>query len=83
MHNLPASSCADENLQRVLRKYDESKNGLVLVEDLADGARFMIEGGRLFKKGKKLRKRFQCTEINTRKLFLFSPVYEVKPVAID
>ena len=83
MHNLPASSCADENLQRVLRKYDESKNGLVLVEDLADGARFMIEGGRLFKKGKKLRKRFQCTEINTRKLFLFSPVYEVKPVAMD
>ena len=80
MHNLPASSCADENLQRVLRKYDESKNGLVLIEDLADGARFMIEGGRLFKKGKKLRKRFQCTEINTRKLFLFSPVYEVKPV---
>ena len=83
MHNLPASSCADENLQRVLRKYDESKNGLVLVEDLADGARFMIEGGRLFKKGKKLRKRFQCTEINTRKLFLFSPVYEVKPVAAE
>jgi hypothetical protein len=52
MHNLPASSCADENLQRVLRKYDESKNGFVLVEDLPDGARFMIEGGRLFKKGK-------------------------------
>jgi len=83
MHNLPASSCADENLQRVLRKYDESKNGFVLVEDLPDGARFMIEGGRLFKKGKKLRKRFQCTEINTRKLFLFSPVYEVKPIAAD
>ena len=83
MHNLPASSCADENLQRVLRKYDESKNGFVLVEDLPDGARFMIEGGRLFKKGKKLRKRFQCTEINTRKLFLFSPVYEVKPVEVE
>ena len=83
MHNLPASSCADENLQRVLRKYDESKNGFVLVEDLPDGARFMIEGDRLFKKGKKLRKRFQCTEINTRKLFLFSPVYEVKPVEVE
>lgn len=83
MHNLPASSCADENLQRVLRKYDESKNGFVLIEDLPDGARFIIEGGREFKKGKKLRKRFQCTEINTRKLFLFSPVYEVKPVTAE
>jgi len=83
MHDLPASSCADENLQRVLRKYDESKNGFVLVEDLPDGAKFLIEDGRLFRKGKKLRKRFQCTEINTRKLFLFSPVYEVKPFNTD
>ena len=78
LHNLPASSCADEKLMRVLKKYDEHKDGLLLVEQVPEGAVFSIEGGSLFRKGKQLRKRFQCVEIKTGKLYLFSPVYEVK-----
>src|SRR5215204_1375128 len=42
MHDLPASSCADETLMRVLRKYDKNDNGLVMVEQLADGKLFDI-----------------------------------------
>ena len=80
LHNLPASSCADEKLMRVLKNYDLQKNGLRLVEQLPEGTIFAIEGGKLFKKGKQLRKRFQCIELKTGKLYLFSPVYEVKPV---
>lgn len=80
LHNLPASSCADENLTRVLKTYDSSANGLVMIEQLAEGTLFTIEGGRVFKKGKQLRKRFQCLEVDSGKLYLFSPVYEVKPV---
>src|ERR1043165_8774954 len=34
IHNLPASSCADDDLMRVLRQYDKKDNGLVLVEQL-------------------------------------------------
>ena len=81
LHNLPASSCADEDLMRVLRRYDEKLEGLLLVEELPDGALFAIEGGKVFKKGKQLRKRIQCTEVKTGKLYLFSPIYEVKKVS--
>ena len=81
LHNLPASSCADEGLMRVLRRYDKKEEGMLLVEELPDGAVFALDDGKLFKKGKKLRKRFQCTELQTGKLYLFSPVYEVKKVS--
>lgn len=77
MHDLPASSCADEDLMRVLKNFDPH-NGLVMVESLSEGQLFDIGEGRIFKKGKKLRKRYQCTEVKTGKLYLFSPIYEVK-----
>lgn len=80
IHNLPASSCADEDLMRILKKYDKQQNGLVMVEQIQDGNFFEIDKGKLFKKGKKLRKRYQCVEVNTGKVYLFSPVYEVKAV---
>lgn len=78
MHDLPASSCADEGLMRVLKQFDKHDNGLVMVEQLHEGQLFDIGEGRIFRKGKKLRKRFQCTEVKTGKVYLFSPIYEVK-----
>ena len=81
LHNLPASSCADEGLMRILRRYDKKEENMLLVEELPDGALFTLDDGKLFKKGKRLRKRFQCTEVKTGKLYLFSPIYEVKKVS--
>lgn len=78
LDNLPASSCADEKLMRVLKNYDNRTTDMLMIEQLPDGALFIIDGGRVFKKGKQLRKRFQCTEVATGKLYLFSPVYEAK-----
>jgi hypothetical protein len=66
---------------RVLKKYDENPGDLVLVEQIAEGACFSLEDKRVFRKGKKLRKRYQCTELSTGKLYLFSPIYEVKPAS--
>lgn len=80
IHNLPASSCSDEDLMRELKKYDKQQNGLVMVEQVQEGKLFQINKGQIFKKGKKLRKRYQCTEIKTGKIYLFSAVYEVKAV---
>jgi SprT protein len=80
LHNLPASSCADERLMRVLSRYDEGKKEHVMVEQLPEGAVFATDDRRLFKKGPRLRKRFQCIDLDSGKLYLFSPVYEVKPV---
>jgi SprT protein len=81
LHDLPASSCADEPLMRVLRKYDPVREGQLLVEQVAEGKLFDTGEGRIFKKGKKLRKRYQCVEVKTGKLYLFSPVYEVREIA--
>lgn len=81
LHDLPASSCADEGLMRILRRYDPRQEGVALVEELPHGALFAIEGGKVFRKGKRLRKRFQCEELSTGKLYLFSPIYEVKAVS--
>lgn len=77
LYNLPASSCSDEMLMRVLKKYDPENNGLVMVEKIAEGKLFDAGKGKLFRKGKKLRKRYQCEEIATGKIYLFSPIYEV------
>ena len=83
LHNLPASSCADEGLMRVLKKYDPVQSGLLMVEQIEEGGLFQVERGNIFKKGKQLRKRFQCVELKTGKLYLFSPVYEVKRFSAD
>ena len=76
--NPAASSCADVNLMRVLRKYDPMKEGHCLVEELHIGSLFVIKGGRVFQCGERVRKRIKATEIATGKVYLFSPVYEVK-----
>jgi len=76
--NPAASSCADVNLMRVLRKYDPIKEGHCLVEELHVGSLFVIKGGRVFQCGEQVRKRIKATEIATGKVYLFSPVYEVK-----
>lgn len=78
LQNPAASSCADEALLRVLRGYDAKKSGVVFVEALPDGALFRTSDGRVFQKGAKLRKRFKCTEVKTKKVWLFSAVYEVE-----
>lgn len=78
LQNPAASSCGDEKLLRVLHKYDVKAEGVHLVEQLPEGAVFSIKGGRTFKKGEKIRKRYKCVEIKTSKLYLFSAMYEVQ-----
>jgi SprT protein len=79
LHDLPASSCSDINLTRVLKKYD-GENKSILVEDIAEGALFKTTDGKVFKRGRQSRKRIEGTELRSGKLYLFSPVYEVAPV---
>jgi SprT protein len=79
LQNPGASSCAEDGLLRVLRRYDK-QNHHHLVEELATNALFRTSDGRVFKKGEKLRKRFKCAEVKTGKVYLFSPVYVVVAV---
>ncbi|MBS1511477.1 MAG: SprT-like domain-containing protein [Bacteroidetes bacterium] len=80
LQNPAASSCGDEKLLRVLRNYDARQPGMMLVENVPAGTLFRIKGNRIFKKGDKVRKRYQCVEVATGKLYLFSAVYEVELV---
>jgi hypothetical protein len=80
LHNPAASSCADEALLRTLRRYDAKRATASFVEDLPAGALFQTHDGRVFQKGERVRKRFRCLEVATKRLYLFSPVYEVEVV---
>lgn len=81
LKNPAASSCAEEGLLRVLRRYDLGRENQQLVEELPAGTAFRIKDGRIFTKGPRLRKRFQCVESATGKVYLFSPVYEVRAIS--
>ncbi len=75
--NPAASSCGDIILLRVLKKYDKKKEGVILVEHVPENALFKIKGGRIFRRGEKMRTRYKCQELDTKKWFLFSGLYEV------
>ncbi|HEY2721261.1 MAG TPA: SprT-like domain-containing protein [Chitinophagaceae bacterium] len=80
LKNPAATSCAEDGLIRILRNYDDAKTHLRLVEEIAENGVFRCNDGRVFKRGRKMRKRFQCIELKTGKVYLFSPVYEVEAV---
>jgi hypothetical protein len=80
MSNPAASSCSDLNLLRTLRKYDERIENVVHLEDVPHDTIFQLHqsrSGLIFRKGHQIRKRFHCEEINTKKIYLVSPVAEV------
>ncbi len=70
-----ASSCTDDHLSRVLKKFDRN-TGTVLLEQLPALSAF-THSGRKYIKLRKIRKRFLCREITSKREFLFSPVAEV------
>lgn len=78
LNNPAASTCAEDGLLRVLRRYDSKQSHHRLVEEISMDAYFRTSDGRIFKKQEKLRKRFRCIEVKTGKVYLFSPVYEVE-----
>ncbi len=81
LNNPAASSCADDVLLRVLKKYDTKQSSLKMIEELPLHSLFKTHDGKFFKKGELMRKRFKCIEVKTGKLYLFSPVYEVQVVS--
>jgi hypothetical protein len=81
LHNPAASSCAEDGLVRILRKYDDPKNNHRLVEEIPVQGLFRTQDGRVFRREEKMRKRYKGVEIKTGKVYLFSGVYEVEVVA--
>jgi len=80
-HNPAATSCAEDGLLRVLRRYDDPAKRTCFVEEVPVGYCFRIKDGRIFKRESLLRKRYKCKEVSTGNFYLFSPVHEVELVA--
>lgn len=72
-----ASSCADDALMRILRKYDQVKEDHYLVEEIQPGTCFQTKNGKIYRREEKIRKRIRAVEVDTGRVYLFSPIYEV------
>lgn len=80
--SIKASSCTDMNLSRILKKYDETKDGIEILERLPKNTIFAFNG-REFIKGELRRKRFLCQETISKKMFLVNALAEVYPLKSD
>lgn len=77
--NPKASSDTDVALVAALKQFDEP-NDKILIFEVPYGSRFKLYNGRIFKKGNKRVKRFECQEVATGRLYLFNPNAEVEIV---
>lgn len=78
MQNPAASSCSDDGLQRILRRYDTGPKTFEHLEELPENSLFALDNGMVMRKGPKLRKRFKCLEVNSKRYYMVSPLAEVK-----
>jgi SprT protein len=75
--NPKASSDTDSDLALALKQFDEA-NDKFYVFEVPLGKTFKLYNGKVFLKGTKRRKRFECVEVKSGKLYLFNPNAEVE-----
>lgn len=77
--NPAATANGETDLLLVLRRYDShKKEGYLPVAELPEGAVFRLDDGRVFRKGARRRKRYECVELRTGHRYTFSPITEVR-----
>lgn len=75
--NPKATSDTDTVLALALKRYDEP-NGKTYIFDVPYGRDFKLYNGKVFKRGNKRVKRYECVEVKTGRLYLFNPNAEVE-----
>ncbi len=80
LQHIKASSTADANLARVMKRYDATPSGekALTVEDLSEGSVFQLANGMTFRKGPKRRTRYQCECLDNGRTYSVSGLAEVK-----
>ncbi|WP_054558204.1 SprT-like domain-containing protein [Croceitalea dokdonensis] len=77
--NPKASSSTDAHLAIALKAFDTvQQNDHSYVFELPMGSTFRLYNGKLFKKGQKRTKRYECVELSTGRIYLFQPNAEVE-----
>ena len=79
LSHIRSSIVLDPALMRALQIDDDYK-GAKFLEDLPFEALFIASNGKTYRKGEKLRKRYKCMCISTKRLYLFTPVALVQVV---
>ncbi|MCZ2442238.1 MAG: SprT-like domain-containing protein [Flavobacteriales bacterium] len=77
--NPKASSCTDQQLFRVLKRYDHKP--VVHLEELPTDSIFSLGKNGIYKKGIKRRTRYLCQHLTNKKNYLISGIAEVKPIS--
>ena len=80
--NPKASSDTDATLSLALKQYDE-QNDKNYIFEIPYGSVFRISNGKIFKKGPKRVKRYECTELSSGKTYLFQPNAKVSFLIAD
>ncbi|WP_203293976.1 SprT-like domain-containing protein [Luteirhabdus pelagi] len=75
--NPKASSDTDEKLSLALKQFDPP-NDKTFIFEIPFGGHFRLYNGKVFKRGNKRVKRFECVEVATGRLYLFNPNAEVE-----
>lgn len=75
--NPRASSDTDAHLSVALKKFDP-ENDKNYIFELPAGGSFRIYNGKIFKRGPKRRKLYECMEVSTGKIYLFQPNAQVE-----
>jgi len=76
--NPKASSSTDAKLSIALKAFDEGASELTYVYEIPTGSVFRIYNGKVFKKGYRRVKRYECVEVATGKTYLFQPNAEIE-----
>jgi SprT protein len=81
IRNPSASSCTDHDLARALKKFDVREDDSVKhLEELPEAAVFKLHqsrAGLVFRKGERMRTRFHCFEIKSKRVYFVSALAEV------
>lgn len=75
--NPRASSDSDSKLSLALKQFDPPNDKNYIFE-IPLGGTFRLYNGKLFKRGNKRVKRFECVELSTGRIYLFNPNAEVE-----
>jgi hypothetical protein len=67
----------------ILLGHTVENSGILRVADLAEGVHFTLRSGKTFIKGRKLRKRFQCREVLSSRIYSVHPMAEVKETIVS
>ena len=76
--NPKASSDTDADLSLALKQFDVRDSDTSYIFEIPHDSVFRIHNGKLFKKGNKRIKRYECIEVGSGRVYLFQPNAEVE-----